>query len=325
MINSRKNWQQSLILPRKNAIFISIRDLNDYLNTVTSLFNFRKIRSTLTIFQTYHLLQTGQKPNRILATGIALLIATNVLLDFSFTRFHNSSFYISESLLFSSYWLLFLPLLMFAGKTMKSAKLGRRLLIYASTVTLHLLLYPALVWLISKAVYEHTFDYWQTFNFALSAYFIKTVLIYGFLLLTVTIPNRKAQSLKTANETEAERGKQHCISSILVSEGSRKIVLQLTDILYFSANTPYISIHHISKTYLHSETLKSLETQLDNSRFVRIHKSHIVNIDKISSIRSRQNGDYDITLTNDAILRLSRSYAKNFHHRLARLPQLTTK
>lgn len=52
--------------------------------------------------------------------------------------------------------------------------------------------------------------------------------------------------------------------------------------------------------------------KLDTRTFVRVHKSTIVNLEKVSSFKSRLNGDYDLLLKNGTIVRLSRTYAANF-------------
>ena len=275
----------------------------------------------MTIKQTYQIFQSKLKLNFIITICIVLLIFVNILLDFSFTLYHKSSFYISESLLFSSFWILFLPLLLLILKTIKKTeKLTLKLLYVSLIIAFHLLTYPALVWIISKICYNHTFDYWQTFNFGLTTYSIKTVIIYGFSFITFTLLNKRLQSLPKENK------KQSFINSILISDNNnKKLLLQVNNILYFSANSPYINVYDSSKKYLYTETLKSLETQLDNNQFVRIHKSHIVNIYHISSIQSRQNGDYDITLSNSTILRVSRNYAKDFKSKFSEQHQLTLK
>lgn len=189
-------------------------------------------------------------------------------------------------------------------------------------ITIHLLMYPALVWILSDIFYYHTFDYWQTFNFGLSAYFIKTVIIYGFLLVAFTILSKKI----FLPEIEEKNEGKNFINSILISDNqNKKFVLQVNEILYFSANSPYVSIYHLTKKYLHTETLKSLEAQLNGEQFVRIHKSHIINLSKIISIQSRQNGDYDITLSDDSILRASRNYAKDFKSKFEQHTRLTSK
>lgn len=256
--------------------------------------------------------------NFVFAIFILLFTAVTVILDFSFTLFRQSSFYLSESLLFSTYWLLYLPLLPLFLKLSKPVKEpALQALAMLSAIVVHLFSYPVIVWVVSKLLFQHTFDYWQTFTFGLSAYFIKTALIYGFSFFALTLFNKNIGSPETVNPREEITDKKSFISSILIAEnGGKKLLLEVNDILYVSANSPYINIHHTLKKYLHTETLKSLETQLDERQFVRIHKSHIVNIRKISSIQSRQNGDYDVTLTDRTVLRLSRIYAGNFKTKL---------
>ncbi|MBS1759834.1 MAG: LytTR family transcriptional regulator [Bacteroidetes bacterium] len=256
---------------------------------------------------------------------IVLFITANVILDFLFTVFHNSSFYISESLLFSSYWLVYLPLLPFILKlTNQIERLELKTLVLILVIVFHVFSYPVLVWIISKIFYPHTFEYWQTFNFGLSEYFIKTVLIYGFSFTAFTLFNKKSKIAQTDKQIEEKKDKKIFISSILITDSNnKKSLLQVNEIYYFSANSPYITIHHTLKKYLHTETLKSLEVQLDDKQFVRIHKSHIVNLHKISTIQSRQNGDYDITISDNTILRVSRNYAKNFKSKFEQLTQLT--
>lgn len=271
--------------------------------------------------------QTRQRLIYMVTMCLATMVIINVSLDYFLTLSQNSSFYISESLLFSTYWILYIPLLLLISKlSIKTEKFKLKLALTLTGIIIHLVTYPALVWFLSKLFYYHTFSYWQTFNFGLSAYFIKTGIIYGFSLIIFILFTQKIQSAPKSEEAEEKNEKQNFINRFLISDSNnKKLVLQLSDILYFSANSPYINIYHLSKKFLYTETLKSLETQLNNNQFVRIHKSYIVNIDKILSVQSRQNGDYDITLSNETSLRVSRTYAKNFKLRLSEKHQLTVK
>lgn len=281
----------------------------------------------MTIRRNYQVFQNRQQLNFIITGGLLLLIAANVLLDFSFTWFKNSSFYLSESLLFSSYWLLFLPLLTFLFSILKQTqKTSIKSGLVGLATLFHLFLYPALVWVISKTACSHTCGYWQTFNFGLSAYCIKTILIYGFSVGAFTFLNNKSQHAAAEKRTGEKTEAKIFINALLVTDNNnKKLLLQTTDIFYFSANSPYIEIYHSSRKYLHAETLKSLEMKLDNRQFIRIHKSHIVNLAKIILLQSRQNGDYDITLSDNTVLRVSRNYARNFKAALEQYTQLTIK
>jgi len=279
----------------------------------------------MSIQQTYQILQDKQKQTTQIVIAILLMVLSTVGLDFLFSQFQNNSFYISESLLFSSFWILFFPLLHIQSSLAKKTKrLSHSLGIVGLIMVTHLLIYPALVWILSKTFYYHTFSYWQTFNFGLSAYFIKTVIVYGFSLIFFTILNKEFNQPQITNEVKEDTDQQNFISSILISDNNKTFVLEVNDVLYFLANSPYVNIYHPSKKYLHTGTLKSLEAQLNN-QFVRIHKSHIVNLNNVISYQSRQNGDYDLTLSDDTILRVSRNYAKKFKSKFEEHHRLTTK
>lgn len=120
----------------------------------------------------YSIFQSRQKYIFIVCS--ILFIAANIILDYLFTVFQNSSFYFSESLLFSSYWIIYILLAPLFFKLVEQlSKITSKLLLTSFAIVLHLIIYPALVWVISKIFYNHTFPYWQTFNFTISAYFKK--------------------------------------------------------------------------------------------------------------------------------------------------------
>lgn len=256
---------------------------------------------------------------------IALSLVT-IVLDLFFSATQNTSFYLAESLLFSTFWLLFLPLFTFQLKLIgRSKKTGNYILITSVVTVLHLLIYPIMVWILSMAFYNHTFSYGQTFNFGLNEYFIKCLIIYSFATVVIGIYKQKiiepAIMLKEDNSV-----KQPFITTLIVSNAdNKKTVIETNDILYFSANSPYINIHHLSKKYLHKQTIRYLEAQLNDKEFIRIHKSSIVNVNKVKSYQSRLNGDYDVTLSDDTRLRLSRNYVPAFRSAMEGRHRLTVK
>jgi len=245
------------------------------------------------------------------------LFSITVFVDFLFAQHHQTSFYISESLLFSTFWFLFLPLLNMQTKlTLRTNKILTAPVIAALAVVIHLLAYPVIIWLLSTLFFQHSFPYGQTFSFAITEHLIKTVIVYG-LAAPIIILYKNRQTLKPIT-TEKVFDVIPAIRTIIVSDsGNKKTVIETADIIYFSASTPYTTIHHTNKKYLSAETLKALIIQLDDKLFIRIHKSHIVNIKMVVSYQSRLNGDYDATLTDGSILRVSRNYATDFKNLFA--------
>lgn len=275
--------------------------------------------------KTYSILRNQYQQYSLVAFILLTLALATVGIDFLFAQFQNTSFYFSESLLFSSYWLLFSPLLGLQWRLYKrNQKFLFGFVVFVLATTIHLFCYPTLVWLLSKNLYYHTFPYWQTFDFGLTAYLLKTMIIYS-LPLFWRLQNRDLFLRKDLEPIQKKVTEQTFIKSILVSEGNNNsIVLKIEDILYFSANSPYINIHHQSKKYLHTGTLKAILPKLDSQLFIRVHRSFIVNISKVSFHKSRLNGDYDLTLTDDTIIRLSRNYATDFKRSFEKYHHLTT-
>ncbi len=266
----------------------------------------------MTIQETYLYLRRKKYINIIIIFCLLGLVAITVFVDFLFAQHHQTSFYISESLLFSTFWFLFLPLLNIQTKlTLRTDKMFTVPVIAALVVIIHLLVYPVLVWLLSKLLFQYTFPYRQTFSFALTEHLIKTVIVYG-LAVPIIILYKNRLVLKRIT-TEKVYDVISDIRTIIVSDtGNKKTVVETADIIYFSASSPYTTIHHKNKKYLSAETLKSLMLQLESNHFIRIHKSHIVNIKQVTTYQSRLNGDYDATLSDGTILRVSRNYAASF-------------
>ncbi len=74
------------------------------------------------------------------------------------------------------------------------------------------------------------------------------------------------------------------LERILIRSGAKVHVIATDKIDYIEAQDDYVEIHAEGKAYLKSQRLSELETQLEPSKFLRVHRSFIVNIDAISRI-----------------------------------------
>jgi two-component system LytT family response regulator len=93
-----------------------------------------------------------------------------------------------------------------------------------------------------------------------------------------------------------------------IRDGSTVIVLSLEDIDWVDAAGDYMCVHALGETYIMRTTMKQLEAQLDAAYLQRIHRSTIVNVNRIKSKRAHMNGEYFITLKGGHTVKLSRSY-----------------
>ena len=98
------------------------------------------------------------------------------------------------------------------------------------------------------------------------------------------------------------------LSRLPVKDRDRYLLLRTEDIDWIEAAQNYVQIHARRGSFLVRGTMAELETQLDPARFARIHRSTLVNLDRIREIRPGWHGDFDVVLEDDTPLKLSRHY-----------------
>ncbi len=95
-------------------------------------------------------------------------------------------------------------------------------------------------------------------------------------------------------------------------------VIRAADVDWIEAAGNYARLHADGGAHLYRMPLARLEAALDRERFLRVHRSAIVNLDAVEEVRPRASGDADLRLRTGAAVRLSRRYAPSFHERTGR-------
>ena len=273
---------------------------------------------------------TGNK--RILALSAAgLFIALIIVQDIIEANINHFSFYFSESVVFSSFWWLFIPFgyfqYMFANSSYRNM-LTNGLLAVILPIVFHLISFPLLVLLLSFLFLDHTFVFSQTWNYTLSEHLHQVILLYTVPLAVFILYKSKEPSPPGEMNLpgiELEEKERVFIKTLTIADNNRHFNIAVSEVSFFTACAPYISVYHRSKKYLLTDTLKALPEKLPTSDFVRIHKSSIVNINHVTEFTSRLNGDYDTTMEDGTILRVSRNYARNFKERFNQCHHVTLK
>ena len=96
---------------------------------------------------------------------------------------------------------------------------------------------------------------------------------------------------------------------VLVKDRGRVVLLDEDEVDWIEADGDYVRVHARGKGHLIRETLTAAEARLTGSRFVRIHRSSIVNVGRIRELRPLPNRDYVVVLRDGTQLKLSRSYS----------------
>ncbi|MCP3167714.1 LytR/AlgR family response regulator transcription factor [Myxococcus qinghaiensis] len=114
--------------------------------------------------------------------------------------------------------------------------------------------------------------------------------------------------------TPAPTATERWVRRLAIRDSGRVVFLDVDEIEYIEAADYYVQIHAGGKAYLHRETMQGLEARLDPERFMRIHRSAIVNSSRIRELRSEGRRDLVVVLTGGAELRVARSHREKFQH-----------
>jgi two-component system LytT family response regulator len=95
---------------------------------------------------------------------------------------------------------------------------------------------------------------------------------------------------------------------LVIKSGGRVLFLKAGEIDYVEAAGNYLNLYVGKETHLIRETMQSLESRLDPERFLRIHRSTIVNLERIKELQPWFGGEYVVILRDGRKLTLSRTY-----------------
>jgi len=101
---------------------------------------------------------------------------------------------------------------------------------------------------------------------------------------------------------------QEFLKRFLIKSGSASYFVKVEDIDWVAAAGNYVELHVGPKSHLMRKTMNTVEAKLDPQRFLRIHRSVIVNVERIKELRPRRYGDHKIVLFGGTQLILKRCH-----------------
>lgn len=120
--------------------------------------------------------------------------------------------------------------------------------------------------------------------------------------------NRAQETLRFAPPAkERVAGAKH-LERVVVKTDGRVLFFRTDEIDWIEAYGNYVRLHVGRVTYLLREAISSMEDELDPSKFVRIHRSTLVNIERIKELQTMFHGQYAVVLRDGTELTLSRRY-----------------
>jgi len=165
---------------------------------------------------------------------------------------------------------------------------------------LHILFFASLFVLVSSLIFTPTHRFSNIFNSVFSNQFYIALLWY-IIFPAIYISKRNSTNLK---KTYSDK--------IKLKIGSKILSVSTSTIQFISTDKPYSIVHTNGKKIMENKSLKEFETELNPTIFLRVHRSSIINATYVKEIKSRNNGDYDATLKNGQVIRLSRHFRNNW-------------
>jgi two-component system LytT family response regulator len=110
-------------------------------------------------------------------------------------------------------------------------------------------------------------------------------------------------ALISSLDSQSER----MLTRFMIKESGRIFFLRAEEVDWIEAADYYIKLHVGRKTHFLRETMNDIHARLDPTQFARVHRSAIVNLDRVKELQEHFNGDYVVILNDGTELKLSRS------------------
>ena len=104
------------------------------------------------------------------------------------------------------------------------------------------------------------------------------------------------------------KGRKQFLDRLVIRSGGRVFFLRAEELDWVEAAGNYVRLHCGQEEYLYRETMAKLEAALDPARFARIHRSTIVNVERVKELHPMFRGDYVVILRDGRRLTLSKAY-----------------
>ncbi len=130
------------------------------------------------------------------------------------------------------------------------------------------------------------------------------------------LPMSPDEASASSSDSGADSLGRGPVAQMAVRIGQRTVVLQTSEIEWIEAADYYAYLHRQGESFLIREALQKLESKLDPKRFLRIHRSAIVNIGHVREIRPNVSGGHDVIMKDGKSLPLGRRRKADIVRRL---------
>ena len=113
-----------------------------------------------------------------------------------------------------------------------------------------------------------------------------------------------------------EKARARRLERIVIKSAGEVCFIKVGEIDWIEAADYYACLHVGARSHLLRRSMADLEDDLDPNLFCRVHRSSIVNLERVRGLKLSEDGEYDVVLDNGARVRMSRRYRKQLQERL---------
>ncbi|MCG2459163.1 LytTR family DNA-binding domain-containing protein [Flavobacteriaceae bacterium F89] len=143
----------------------------------------------------------------------------------------------------------------------------------------------------------------ESYDYDVVDYLLKPFSFERFVQAIAKVPATKPESSQRKNEAE----NLDSTDVLFIKSGYEHIKIEVADIRFIRSDSDYTEIFSAKRKYLSNEPLRYWEGYLDTKKFIRIHKSYIINTSKIEKIIGNQ-----VSLDKNTSLPIGRAYKESF-------------
>ncbi len=117
----------------------------------------------------------------------------------------------------------------------------------------------------------------------------------------------KAPAIPAADLRNAAQAPGQKVERVVVRDGAKVHIIPVSQLDYAEAQDDYVSLHSGGKSYLKQQTISSLEESLDTAKFVRVHRSFLINLERVAKIEPYTKDTRLAVLADGAKIPVSRA------------------
>ncbi len=117
-------------------------------------------------------------------------------------------------------------------------------------------------------------------------------------------------ALAAARPGQVKEGEAAFTDRFIVRTGNRLVLVRAPEIDWIEAADYYVRLHVAGRAHLVRQSMAEMERCMDPEKFVRVHRSTIVNIDRIREVQLGVDGEHRAVLSDGTELKISRGYRR---------------